>query len=43
LLEIVNPEKEVGKVTLISRYGAELVRFLFHFLFTDNPPSSTPH
>lgn len=26
LLDIVNPEKEVGKVTLISRYGAELVR-----------------
>ena len=27
LLEIVNPRREEGKVTLIARYGAQLVRF----------------
>jgi len=31
LLEIVNPKREEGKVTLIARYGAQLVRFLTHF------------
>lgn len=28
LLEIVNPRREEGKVTLIARYGAQLVCFL---------------
>lgn len=46
LLDIVNPDREVGKVVLITRYGADLVRLLlmpFCLLWPSRPLFAFSH
>lgn len=47
---VINPDKEIGRVTLISRYGAQKVRLFYtcffffnsRTIFSKKPPKSSP-